>query len=86
MPFQKEGASGGLCREKVMVGKMGEIWFRPKARFHVSNARAATERDDGNDRYLDADGRMPPPVRPPELQRDLSQAEEDPPGVWATPS
>ena len=67
---------------------------RPNPGFHVSNARAVTEPYGstgriamvlayGDDGDLDADGRMPPPVRPPEPERDVSQEEEeeDPPGA-----
>ena len=76
--------------------EMGEIWFHPNPGFHVSNARAVTEPYGstgriammlayGGDRYLDADGRMPLEVIPPEPERDPSQ-EEDALGEWTTPS
>ena len=89
----------GVCREKVMVwsNEMGEIWFHPNPRVHVSNARAVAEPYGstgriamvlayGDDQYLDADGRMPPEVIPPEPKRDPAQEEEDPLGEWTTPS
>ena len=76
----------------VWSNEMGEIWFHPNSGFHVLSARAVAEPygstgriamvlaygDDGN---LDADGCVPPPVRPLEPERDVSQEEEDPPGA-----